>query len=678
LEDHVLKRVLSKTLACLAVSASLSLSLAATPGPPLPEGFSAHLLPSTTQLYVELNPKVSFHEGEPLLARLRRSPLLRVMGRAANMAGIELQDLSAWPILNGRVLMALTRTGSLSPFEHMERLRQARERLSELRAAAEAAFEGINQYRRYQKKFPRSVEDLATHGYFEPEMIPVGAELQLQRRGSQMSVVARQEVAGEGPLEVVWPARESAAPAAVPEWGGLMVALGCSDHGNVARWLDKLDPELDFLARDGDHWRLDSALGAFEVVLARNWIVVCNRGELTNALLTSTPPAAGLPSNPRFAAHSPRFAAASELLGFFDLQDFAASSPGLASRAGLDPERSGLRSVSMHSWSALDGQRRLQAHGEMFLHWEGLTPVVSSQTEGARGIPEGCESVYWVDLGASLQLVEQVANRFNGLPQMLEMSWAQVEALFSSALSRKSLAQGGQATFYSESIDSLAMQLEMLMEIFQTYAELGKGSDGPPAPPGWTQFPLVVAFSLDNKEASAAVVEHLEKMLGEARSQRNQGAETRVGMQDRCSLTVVKSTPPLRKLEGEEADAPLPAAAPNLVIWSNGSTQRLVPPLLKVRQGQLGSLDQLGSYQRFQQQSAGTPLAMFHLKSDKDYALIKALLLMLGSDFRPEAEVYGRIRDGYAALEQIPNGLLLRSSLFSEGEQPLPPPATEE
>lgn len=674
----MLKRVLSKTLACLAVSASLSLNLSATPGPALPEGFSAHLLPSTTQLYVELNPKVSLHEGEPVLARLRRSPLLRVLGRAAKMAGVELDDWTALPVLNGRVLLALTRTGSLSPFEHMERLRQARERLSELRGAAEAAFEGINQYRRYQKKFPRSVEDLATHGYFEPEMIPVGAQLQLQRRGSQMSVVARQEVAGEGTLEVVWPSSQATPPAAVPDWGGLMVALGCGDHGHVAKWLDKLDPELDFLAREGDHWRLDSALGAFEVVLARNWIVICNRGELTNALLTSTPPPTSLASNPRFAAHLPRFAAASELLGFFDLQDFATSSPGLASRASFDPERSGLRSVSMHSWSALDGQRRLQAHGEMFLHWEGLSPVVSSQAEGARGIPESCESVYWVDLGASLQLVEQVANRFNGLPQMLEMSWAQVEALFSSALSRKSLAEGGQATFYSESIDSLAMQLEMLLDIFQTYAELGKTEDGPPAPPGWTQFPMVVAFQLHNKEANDAVVEHLEKMLGEARSLRVEGVESRVGMQERCSLTVLKSTPPPRKLEGEEADTPAPPPAPPLVIWSNGSTQRLVPPVLKVQRGQLAALDQLGSYRRFQQQSAGTPLALLHLKSDKDYALIKALLLMLGSDFRPEAEVYGRIRDGYAALEQVPNGLLLRSSLFSEGEQPLPPPAVEE
>lgn len=605
-------------------------------------------LPANTQFYLEYQPRVQLSKGPSVGERLRRSPLTRVLVKALKLTPGQTSELANLPYWDGRMILGITRQGDLSPFELYERAENRRSRVSELRYAAEQAFEGVNLYRRFQKRFPTTVEDLSREEHFDLDLIPSGAELALVREGKKVSVVATWD-----DLQVRWPEIDSSDPPPTQEYGGLLLAMGCPQAQNVRPWLERWDTKMEELSYAEDHWKLTFEGHDFHIYLDKNWLYLSNQPALAQAFLQSKPPTESLKSNPRFAEQAGRLNAAdTEFWSFVDLQDVLQTSPGLCAKMGIEPNRVLLRSAAMTSGSHLDASGQLEVHSAGFLQWDGVQNVTlgpaSAATLGTK-IPAGAENVYWLDIPGWVRTADRLGGEFAVAGMGLEMGWAELEKVLGFPVPREALGRGAEVFLYTEVVDSYAAQLELLIEMMQDFMSMGddQEEESPESPDfGVSKFPLLAVLEVADKGLNKQIQDKLKDRLGSQRTaQKHEGVNYLLSSDGRCAWA------------GNETAQ----------FWANGYTERLLPPVFNAYRGQGPNLASLPSYQLFQAGRQGELLAYFHAKVDREYSLMKALLLYLGSDFRPEAEILGRLRDSYMSLEVVPGGIRLRSSVYSEG-----------
>jgi hypothetical protein len=228
------------------------------------------------------------------------------------------------------------------------------------------------------------------------------------------------------------------------------------------------------------------------------------------------------------------------------------------------------------------------------------------------------------------------------------MGWAELEKALGFPVPREALGKGAEVFLYTEAVDSYAAQLEMLIEMLQGFMSLGEEEESETPDFGPTKIPVLAVVEVADKALNQKIQDKLKDVLGSERSsQKHEGVSYLLSKDGRCAW----------------------AASATAQFWANGYTDRLLPQVFRAHQGQAPNLTTLPSYQLFNAGRQGELLAYVHAKADREYSLIKALLLHLGSDFRAEAEILGRLRDTYMSVEVVPGGIRLRSSLYSEGVQ---------
>lgn len=623
--------------------------------------WAAQRLPVNTEIYLEYQPRLLLNsEGPPLAERLRRSPLFRVamnLLKSNAPEGSQVEEMmQSFPFWDGRFMLAVARQGELSPFEGMYRVEQAGRHRRQLRFAVDQAFEGVNLYRRYQKKFPKSVDDLIAKEHLSAEDIPEGALLELRRQGKSISVVGRWQVDGRT-LEMHAPGASPPEPELAPASGGFVVAIGCPDSARFNNWVSRWDAESEELSADGDHWKMRVDGDDYFIYFQQGQVYVTNQASLVAPLLAAGPAAESLTTNPRFAEQYRQLRAEdTEVWVFADVQDVLRTSPQLCAQSSWSAEQILLRSVGIASGAHLDGSGQLEIQTRGFVQWDGVQNVTlgpPAALDLARRVPPAAESMYWFDLAGCIRLLDRVGGEFTGSREVIAKGWTELEKRLGFSLARESVAAGTQLYVYGEVIDTYANTLEQFMRLIQSYL----GSAAPDMAEllefKASKVPLLAVLEMANAELAKRVQDRLKERLGSsARSRQVEGVNYTLSEDGRCGWTSSGATQ----------------------FWANGYTERLLPRIVKAYAGGGRSLADVPSYQLFQQDRQGEQFFYAHTMVDREYAFVKGLLLMLGSDFRPEAEVLGHLRDAHLRMEVVPGGIRLRAGVYSEAAAPPPPP----
>lgn len=642
------------SILCLGLS-----SLAwAQPASTQPDWGPKHL-PESTQFYFEYQPQIRLSQGPSVSGRLLRSPYFRVLSSAIGVTSEISRDLQNFPLWDGRVLVASTREGEFSPFELYRKASIQESRLSEMRFAAEMAFEGVNQYRKYVKKFPKTVEDLAREEHFDPDLIPANVTLELGREGKTMWVVARSREEGKEELQVRWPEVKASQPASPVEYGGFLWGMGCSQESELRRWLERWDGKLEELSFRDDHWVFRWEGRDVHLFVHRGWIYVSNLEKLVRPFLAASSGARSLAENPRFAEQFRRLKEVdTDSWLFLDIQDLLTTSPELFKEMGVSQERVLLRSLGMASVSRLDAQGNLEAHTQGFLHWDGVQNVTlgppSAATLGNR-IPLGAENVYWMDLAGWVRIADRLTGELPAGSEALKALWSATEEHLGLTLARETVSGGAQLFLYTEIADTYAAQLEAILDLIKVFTQAASQESNPAEAEtegndDWLEkIPVLAVLEVSDSKLNQQVQDWFKNRLGSQRTtEKAEGSSYLLSKDKRLAFGSFQGTQ----------------------IWACGSTYRLLLPVLQAISGTRPGLSTSPGYQRFVQGRQGELLAFFHGKVDREYSILKGLLLYLGSDFRPEAEILGRLRDYYLDLEVVPGGIRLRASLFSEGVKP--------
>ena len=612
-------------------------------------------LPVSTQMYMEYQPKLVLNDGPSLGERIRRSPLFRVFAKAVKLDPNKVDELATFPYLDGRFLFALVRQGQDSPFEALYQAEKKRTRVHDLRFAAEQAFEGINLYRKFEKKFPKTLEDLSGHDYFDKDYLPDGATVELHRDGKKMSVVVK-----SGDLQVLWPDNSPRSDFRLAEMGGLVLGLGCPDSTALRSFLGKWDAELDELSAEGDHWKFTLNDQSLYLYLPKGWVIFASHPELAAPFLQGPAPAQSLLTNSRFSTQWKRLHRAdTEGWMFVDVQDILSTSPGLCESVSMQPDRILVRSLALTSGAHLDGQGQIEVQSRGFLQWDGVQNVTLGPPQAvtlADKIPSDIETVYWLDSPGWVRVSDRLGGEFPGLQEGFSGLWMVAEKRLGFEVPREALAAGAQLYLYGEVIDSYANELEMVIQLVQGYM----GSEEPDIQEALafsgSRLPLLGVLEIANSDVAKKVQDRLKQRLGsQPQSKTVEGVGYSLSEDGRCAWTASNTTQ----------------------FWANGYTERQLPRVRKAYEGTPANLGATPAYRWFQQERQGELLCYVHTKVDREYSLIKGFLLYLGTDFRPEAEKLGRLRDMHTAIEVVPGGISLRTAIYSEGV-PVPPVAQPE
>lgn len=157
------------------------------------------------------------------------------------------------------------------------------------------------------------------------------------------------------------------------------------------------------------------------------------------------------------------------------------------------------------------------------------------------------------------------------------------------------------------------------------------------APSHPPRVPFTVAFRVSNEQARDALLEALQKQLGEAVKTTSMNGVDVVGREDGLLSYALRD---------------------DWFYISGGNTQRLLRNLLAAATGRKPSLTSLDSWAQFRAGKRGEVLAIGHQKVDALYSMVKGALLLMGPDFRPLAYELGGLRDYHSAAFLVPDGLL--------------------
>lgn len=601
--------------------------------------WAASRLPASTELYLETRPQLHLSSGPPLLQRLERSPLLRVVSGWLPVQPEQRRELASLLSWDGRLVLALCREGSVSPFQVYYEAHQRRDRVRQLRYEAEMAFVGVNQYRKYQKKFPPNVAALQAKGYYNGE-VPDGAELTLQREGKRVTVVGHWQ--GD---EVRWPDPDWDGESLRPMLPGVLAAVGVSDTEALKTRLQQWDEQFEQLAFEGDHWTVawDQVL-KIQIYVRPDWVVLTNAPGVAQAFLSSSPSPSSLASNPRFAEQCRRIRDQhSELLAFADVQDVLTTTPALPAEA---TQRVLFRSVGAASGRRLEG-RLLTIHQEAFLQWDGGgTPLLSplSAVPLASRVPQDCEQVAWFNVSALVRQADRLGGEVPLLGSAFQHFWSMLEQRLGTPLERKALAKGARIYAYREAVDVYARELQALAAMFGPLL-------GAPVPDstGDAGAPVLLVLETDDASLARQMHETVNASLGENPVRRT-----------------VEGVSYLARSDGGRAVATLDTTE----IVASGYTERLLPAVANAYVGRAPGLAATPAFQRFEEGRQGELLFYYHTKVDRHTSLLKWIFLQLGSDFRPEAEAIGRLKDAHVSAEVVSGGIRLRGETYSDGVAP--------
>jgi hypothetical protein len=106
------------------------------------------------------------------------------------------------------------------------------------------------------------------------------------------------------------------------------------------------------------------------------------------------------------------------------------------------------------------------------------------------------------------------------------------------------------------------------------------------------------------------------------------------------------------------------------LVLAVGPSLRLARHAIKALKGEVRPLAELDSARHFRSGQTGRLLVFTHAKTDALYSVLKGVLLLLGAEFRPEADHAGLWRDAYGALSLEPGGVRWRMGFYATTQVP--------
>lgn len=106
------------------------------------------------------------------------------------------------------------------------------------------------------------------------------------------------------------------------------------------------------------------------------------------------------------------------------------------------------------------------------------------------------------------------------------------------------------------------------------------------------------------------------------------------------------------------------------LVLAVGPSLRLARHAMKALDGEVRPLAELDSARHFRSGQTGRLVFFTHAKTDALYSVLKGALLLLGAEFRAEADHAGLWRDAYGALSLDPGGVRWRAGVYATGQVP--------
>ncbi len=617
-----------------------------------------------TEVYVRARCLASPPEVRLQMARLRRIPLMAWgLKTFEQLTSFRLErDLLSW--WRGHLQFGFVRVGDVSPLNLIYRRQQGAPEydalLDELRNLGVA----LDSYKLEKKKLPKTLEALVPEYVEELPTLP-GVNFIYTAEGGAW--VVRAELAPDSKE-----ARQGKPPSNSEKDGldsetfpqkdplGLVVALDSYSPADTERVLKRMDETFPCLEATGpSRWKITCEdFPVIYVALQEGWLVASDDESLLPNALTVL----SMAGNPRNAFQLQTLPAHDELYAFADLQEIVAHSPDLTAEArkSLAP----LTSVGLTAWG-VGKPIPAQIQARAFLQLEE-SALAEFSTAGEVPISTLMNRINWdiseivvVDLSQTYRLLERAADAHPSVGVFVTMMLAEAQRTLGMEITRETLRNGSYRLFVSyERIDVFANFLKMFtgMMVGNRNALLGQ-VEGEPAPspepsPEPTPQPILheLPFMAGLEIAPGALQDALWKGLQDALGPRPKfyrtAGEVRVDTSADGQIAVARQG--------------------NLLLCAGGGSGRLVDRILATTES--NSLTALETYRQFREGLQGQELLLTHVKVDWLYSLVKGFLLMLGTDFRPEATAIGLWRDVYGALNLEGQGVRF-TGVMSSSEQ---------
>lgn len=630
----------------------------------------------------------SSREAVRFLHRLKALPWIRA-GVVELEKALEIKlegDFLDW--MDGRVVLAVVRTGDKSPFYRFFGSESDDPR-RDIQFNLQTLYNAVELYQLDKNELPPSVESLVPDYLAAIPSDPEGVTYRLEP-GPEGTWTLSTTYQGEpGPTinshNELTPDLESEE---MPHLN-LVVAFREHDAAQARRAMGKLLPRLTKLpgvsveeAPDG--WDVGTLFFSVAVRSSEHWLVFTDAAELAAPSLASLEGRGpSLTSNPRWQEVREHLPGEFRNWIFVDVTGIVAHWPGLKIE---DPM---LRQAveSIHAVAGTTTYTSDVVSSDFFVRIdpppghplaELLEAPGPSELTLLRQAPWSTAYISVIDLGQSYDLLKRASGLSNESQRLFTEALQATDEALGMSFEQDILPHStGEIAVSYEQLDLLYAALVRQWRRFTTPPpELSEEPEPEPEPaPGWV--PEGPAPDDEEDMPSPAEIPEEEVNLAEmpytviiglrpgpgrdeilARLKAKLGAKVRLEPHDGADILITPD------------DQVAYAVYGNYLMVSAGGSVRLMRNTLDAMTGKVAPISRLDSYQRFSENTRGRVLAAAHQKVDDFYSILKGVILLSGAEFRPEATALGRWRDAYSVLSIEPGGFRLRFSVFATEQVP--------
>lgn len=632
-------------------------------------GLYEERLPENTQVYLFAPAELPYPELTSAIERLTDNPLgdyliQELVNELGEGPVSLLRDVI--PSIRGNLLFAITRPGDLS---FLETLRQHENQGSPYdRLARQVNFLGreVAVFKNKYKRLPNSWQEMVDKKIRKTLPVNEHGQFTLTADGSDW-VVSVNYTDPQSPL-----AKYAAAPTYRGR-RGLIAASPVAPPLHAVLAFDTASPQkvreafssaswskLGLTVVDSNNWQLAcSHCTPWKITIRNNQVLMSDDPELLASLTEAGPgqaapkKLASLRDNPRFRnqyakLHGPSNRACIEdAFVFIDVKDLISSTPRMKEELPDLQPLSSVGLVSRHQpWDSgpAGGPPSKMfpkiAYSEAFLELQGpanspLTPAnttVPPSLDFVGRLPAQTQVTYAVHIGELARLSDVVGNWFPMLKDIQSNLEKTLEEELEGKLVFSDLKSGlGWATSESEYFSQLVNAGYTL--IWGT--RRGSGDESK----------MTKALSL---LSGTSALEVKDPQYAESLCQKFASLVPSVG-----NPTVVGSYKYWVNPDGLFAFVQLP----DRLLISSRPTKPLMYRQLEVLAGRGSRISDEPYFGDFVGGLSGRTFMFFHEKVDGPYAILKGILLLIDSDFRPDAEAVGSYRDAYGAASVESDGL---------------------
>ena len=544
--------------------------------------------------------------------------------------------------------------------------RDLRRDWSSVRSELESLTSDLNDYAEsegvYPEDLPKYLEEVR---YYEP-YLPASTSYQYRRvndgKGFELRAVFAEDSALKslGPAPVFFSSGKHKNLNPVKPAVPLNIVMGAK--------LLETSPVKSLLSRalgapKNGFWSLELEPGSELLITLRgNWLVASDRvSNLGGFLKSLNGEVAGWSANPAFKTVTRNLQADSQALVFVDLPKLAAAAKPPSDKVGQKL----LSLVGPMGYSVVpytEGQFRV----EVFL---GVTAPKGSQLQAflnsgndqsvapiaVANIPWDVSNVFAFDYGASKELLDGVVALFPDFNSQFEMGQdvflgmlgLDAEAGFDGLLAGPTIVSFERIDVVTNALDAFMDKSESGYgaEASEGEEEASEGEEEVIAPKKQNPLgyvPATFAFQIPVAQNRQAAENLLAPYMGD-----DVATESLYGVEIK------------KNQEGNLAYA----VDGDWMYVSGGRTDRLMKHMLEAAHGRKETLSSIDSWTRFTVGTKGRLIGFGHQKVDAIYSLVKGVLLLLGSEFRPAAVEVGRLRDYHSIMTAVPDGFMFTGEI---------------